>query len=176
MEVYEEMLVTPKELLNDKFYTANNLNEFELIEIDTSDNYVLKIKYEFKFTDSASNFSFIISTLIAFEESEEDAERTLRNWEGGYEMGIGNSLTRNNIEVINLNDSLHFGETSNFNKYEKNGRIKGYYLSGRTEQIVYLHAVVSDHLAHHDYPELLKLRINKMDQFERFVKSKGAIT
>ena len=176
LEVYEEMLITPKELVNDRFYATNKLNEFETVKIDTSENYVLKIKYEFKFEDTVSNFFFLISTLIAFEETEEDAKSTLRNWEFGYKIGWGNGLTSNNIDIVNMNGPSYFGKTSNFRKYEKNGQVKGYYLSGRTRQIVYLHAVVSGHLAHHDYPELLRLRVNKINQFERLSSGKGPIT
>ena len=145
---------------------AGNFENFETIKIDSTTSETLYIKYRFKINDTTTNFSMTIGTLLSFEKSEKAAQSTLDLWKAGHKLGYNTSSKKDQqIQINNLDSALSFGETSKFVEYRNDGYLRGYTLTGRTNNIAFSHSVASNHIGHRDHIEILKAKIKVLTEF-----------
>lgn len=163
---YQDFLVTAEELVTDSFYEARSFQNFETLKIDSLSSSTLYIKYRFKVKDTIADFFMTIGTMLSFEKTEDAAQKTLDIWEVGHNMGFKNSSAKDQqIQVNDLDSLLSFGVNSKFVEYRTDGHLRGYTITGRTKNIVFLHSVASNHIGHRDHVEILREKINVLTEF-----------
>lgn len=173
---YKNLLVTAKELVNDSFYKARGFENYESLEIDTASSSILYIKYKFKVSDTKTNFTLTIGTLISIEKSEEAAQKTFDIWQSGYDLGFKNSqIKQQEIEIKSFDTLLSHSVTSKFVEYLQEGNLLGYALIGRTKHTCYLYNVRSNHIEHLRYIELLQQKIGALTDIEDSTKKKNGL-
>ena len=74
-----------------------------------------------------------------------------------------NRLEQKKIEE--LDSLISFGEISQFIGYKNNNHLKGYTIIGRTKNIVLNHTIISNHIEHFDYVEILNGKIKTLVEF-----------
>jgi hypothetical protein len=89
--------------------------------------------------------------------------RTYRNYESTFESGINSDESRKKRGTKVIDDKLSFGEACHAYEYRKDDQVVGYFLMGRTKNLMVMYSIMSNHIAHHDYIKILKERIHRIN-------------
>ena len=167
--------MTVPEVLTDSFYEARDFKRFEKFNLDSTSVSTLSVIYSFNMIDSASDFIMSLTTMITFEKYENLSKCDLDLLDAFNQISFKNRLTNiPNTDTINLDSIISFGVKSKFIEYVRDGNTIGYTLSGRTNNIVYLQNIASNHIGRINYVDILKNKIHKLKEFEeKFDKKNG---
>jgi hypothetical protein len=175
IENYSDFLITAKELINDSIFNVRNYSNIEKIEIDSSSTSILYIDYSFKINDSLANYVMTIYSTLSFEESDYAAKQTLSLWNQAHNYGFSSIDKGSNFKLIKMDSALSFGISSKFFEFRNKDLLLGYYLSGRTKNIVFSHYIISNHISHYNHIEVLNEKMEKLKEFANKYENKNGL-
>src|SRR5688572_11688284 len=91
LKAYNSILLKANDLIIDSVFENRNYSNYESLELDSSSNSILNIKYKSSIRDTLNEFFEISNSLISFEKTPEAASTTLSFWKSGFKLGFDSS-------------------------------------------------------------------------------------
>jgi len=153
---FKDFIIPISVIVSEDYFNKSELNKYETFTFDSTGSSPLSANYHFDFYDEQEDYRMNIQHWIFVEETEEAAIERAKLINAESWSRLDKHIKEKNFIKANADSTFTYGDESHLTLIQNQfQQLFGFYCYGRVGRVVATHSVVSNHMGHTQFENML---------------------